>query len=109
MFLSFSLPSAKPSKPEQTLTRRLLVKKPVSASPISRKPFAFRRPFGLGFNNLLKGGKIELGIAPRDEALGGGWGGSAVGGGGWEGLNTLYSNRPKAYASAAAGSDLGLC
>lgn len=76
MFLSFSLPSVKLSKPEQTLMRRLLVKKPVSATPISRKPFAFRRPFGLGFNNLLKGGKIELGIAPR-----GGCGGSAVGGG----------------------------
>ena len=70
---------------------------------------AFRRPFGLGFNNLLKGGKIELGMAPRDEALGGECGGSAVGGGGWEGLNTPYSNRPRAYASAAAGSDLGLC
>ena len=80
MFLSLSLPSAKLSKPEQTLTRRLLVKKPVSATPISRKPLAFKRSFGLGFNNFLKEGKTVLGIAPRDEALGGGCGGSAVGG-----------------------------
>jgi hypothetical protein len=87
----------------------LLAKKPVSVAPISRKPLAFRRPFWLGFNSLLKEGKIELGIAPRDEAFGGGCGGSAVGGGECEGLNTLYSNRPKAYASAAAGSDLDLC
>ena len=54
------------------MTRRLLEKNPVAAIPISRKPLAFRRPFGLGFNNFLKEGKIELGIAPRDEALGGG-------------------------------------
>ena len=80
MFFSFSLPSAKLSKPEQILTRRLLEKKPVSATPMSRKPLAFRRPFGLGFNNFLKEGKIELGIAPRDETLGGGCGGSTVGG-----------------------------
>ena len=82
MFFSFSLPNAKLSRPEQTLTRRLLAKKPVSAIPISRNPLAFKRPFGLGFNSLLKEGKIELGIAPRDEALGGECGGSAVGGGG---------------------------
>jgi len=59
-----------------------LEKKPGSATPISRKYLAFRRPFGLGFNNLLKEGKIELGIAPWEEALSGGCGGSAVGGGG---------------------------
>lgn len=49
------------------------------------------------------------GMAPREEAGGGGCGGSTVEGGGCVGLKTEWRRRPNAYASAAATSWLGEC
>lgn len=74
--------------------------------PMSSKAFGLSRPFGLGFSNFLKEGKIDIGIEPRDVDAGGGWGGAAVAGGGCEGLKTACKRRPRAYASATAGSYL---
>lgn len=39
---------------------------------------------------------MEVGIDPRVEGAGGGWGGRDVGGGGWVGLNTEWRRRPSA-------------
>jgi hypothetical protein len=70
--LSASFARAKLSKPEQTLTRRLLEKNPPSVIPTSRKPFALKRALGLGLRSFLKGLNTALGIDPLDDGAGGG-------------------------------------
>jgi len=93
---SASLARAKLSRLAHTLTSLLLEKKPPSAIPASRKPLVLSRPLGFGFRSFLKDGNTEAGIAPFDDGAGGGWGGSAVGGGGCDGLNTACNNKPSA-------------
>lgn len=77
MAFSDSLPRLKLSKPAQTLTSRLVAKKPdpspaVSAIPSSRKFFGVNRALRFGFSNFLYAGKTDVGIDPRDAGVGGG-------------------------------------
>ena len=88
---SDSLARLKLSSPAQTLTRRLVAKKPepspaVCDMPSSRKCAGDNRAFGFGFSSFLYAGKIDSGIAPREAAVGGGCGGCAVAGGARLGL-----------------------
>ncbi len=64
---SASLLRAKLSRPKQTLTSRLVAKKPVSAIPMSRKCFGVMRALGLGFRSFLKCGNKDVGIEPLDD------------------------------------------
>lgn len=43
--------------------------------PNSNKVFGVNRAFGLGLRSFLNEGNSAFGIAPRDEAVGGGCGG----------------------------------
>lgn len=104
--MSASLATGKLSRPPQTFTSRLLEKNPPSVIPTSRKPLGVNRDFALGFSSFLNKGKIAGGMVPREVAVGGGWGGSAVGGGWVLGLNVAFRRRPNAYASGAACSIL---
>ncbi len=79
--LSASLPRAKLSSSPQTLTSRLVAKKPESAMPVSRNRFGVHRDLLFGFNMCLTTGNTAAGIAPRDAAVGGEWGGFDVAGG----------------------------
>lgn len=101
-FFSASFARAKLSSPPQTLTNLLEEKKPPSAIPTSRKPLDVSRVDGFGFRSFLKTLNTDTGIAPREFAVGGVWGGWNVAGGGWLGLNTECKNNPRAYASPAA-------
>ena len=98
---SDSLASAKLSRPEQTLTRRLDEKKPPSDIPMSRKPFTLSRILALGLRSFLKEPNTEFGMFPLEVSASGGCGGSVVAGRGWEGLNTACSKSPNAYASTS--------
>ena len=69
-----------------TLTNLLLTKNPepspaVSAMPNARKFCGERRAFALGLRSLLKDGNTDVGMDPRDDGCGAGWGGSDVAGG----------------------------
>jgi hypothetical protein len=57
------------------------------------------RAFGLGFNSFLNDGKMEVGICPLEDAVGGVCGGCTVAGGVVVRLKAVLSRIPREYAS----------
>lgn len=72
------------SRPLHIRTYELLAKNPAfspdNAMPNSTKAAGERRAFGFGFSKRLKGLNSVLGIAPLEDGVGEGCGGSMVGG-----------------------------
>jgi hypothetical protein len=54
------------------------------------------RSFGVGCSSFLNAGKTAVGIAPREPAVGAGYGGCAVAGGPAVGLKTAWMSSASA-------------
>jgi hypothetical protein len=101
--LSASPARAKLSRPSQTLTSGLFAKNPppsapagADSRPAARNALVDMRSFGVGCSSFLKAGKTAVGIAPRELAVGAGYGGCAVVGGPAVGLKTPWMSSASA-------------